>query len=83
MNVIPPVNSPRSFEMKDMGKARFVLGVEIFRNCSKKLIGLIQEAYINKILEHFRIRYSKSVDTLVEKGLTLSLDQCPKIDQEK
>jgi len=26
---------------------------------------------------------SKPVDTPVEKGLTLSLDQCPKTDQEK
>jgi len=27
------------FEMKNMGEARYVLGVEIFRNCSKKLLG--------------------------------------------
>ena len=42
-----------------------------------------QEAYINKILECFRMHYSKPVDTPVEKGLTLSLDQCPKTDKEK
>jgi len=35
--------------MKDMGEARYVLGVEIIRNRSKKLFGLSQEAYINKI----------------------------------
>jgi len=29
------------------------------------------------------MHYSKPVDTPVERGLTLSLDQCPKIDQEK
>ena len=29
------------------------------------------------------MHYSKPVDTPVEKGLTLSLDQCPKIDKEK
>jgi len=29
------------------------------------------------------MHHSKPVDTLVEKGLTLSLDQCPKTDQEK
>ena len=39
------------FEMKDMGEARYVLGVEITQNRSKKLLGLSQEAYINKILE--------------------------------
>jgi len=39
--------------MKDMGEARYVLGVEITRNRFKKLLGLSQEAYINKILERF------------------------------
>ena len=29
------------------------------------------------------MHYSKPVDTPVEKGLTLSLDQCPKTDKEK
>ena len=29
------------------------------------------------------MHYSKPVDTLVEMGLTLSLDQCPKTDKEK
>ena len=45
------------FEMKGMGEARHVLGVEIFRNHSKKLLGLSQEAYINKILKQFRMLY--------------------------
>jgi len=37
--------------MKDMGEARYVLGVEIIMNHSKKLLSLSQEAYINKVLE--------------------------------
>ena len=41
------------FEMKDMGEARYVLGVEISRNRSKKLPGVSQGVYINKILERF------------------------------
>ena len=28
------------------------------------------------------MHYSKPVDTLIEKGLTLSLNQCPKTDKE-
>ena len=71
------------FEMKDMGEARYVLGVEIVRNRPKKLLGMCQEAYIKRVLERFRMNHSKPVDTPVEKGLTLSLDQCPKTDQEK
>jgi len=71
------------FKMKDMGEARYILGVEITRNRYKKLFGLSQEAYFNKILERFQMHYSKPMDTLVEKGLTLNLDQCPIIDEEK
>ena len=36
------------FEMKDMGEARYVLGVKIIRNHPKKLLSMSQEAYIKK-----------------------------------
>ena len=39
------------FEMKDMGEANYVLGVKIFRDHSKTLLGLSQETYIKMILE--------------------------------
>ena len=54
------------FEMNDMGEARYVLGVEIIRNRPKKLLGISQEAYIKKVLERFRMRYSKTLDTPAE-----------------
>jgi len=44
---------------------------------------MCQEAYIKRILERFLMHYSKPGDTRVEQGLILTLDQCPKIDQEK
>ena len=69
--------------MKDMGEAYFVLGIEIVRDRSKKLFGLSQETYIKKILERFRMENSKPIDTPVEKGSALCLDQCPKTDEEK
>jgi len=62
-----------------MDEARYVLCIEITQNRSKKL----EEVYINKILECFRMYYSKPLDTPVKKGLTVSLDQCRKIDKEK
>jgi len=69
--------------MKDIGEVRYVLGVKIIRNRPKRLLGMSHEAYVKKVLERFRMYYSKPVDTSIEKGLTLSLDQCPKIDKEK
>jgi len=55
------------FEMKDMGEARYVLGMEIIRNCPKKLLGISQEVYIKKVLQRLRMHYSKPVDTPVEE----------------
>jgi len=69
--------------MNDMSEARYVLGVEIFRNRSKKLLGMCQEAYIKRVFERFRMHYSKPVDIPAKKCLALSLDQCPKTDQEE
>jgi len=40
-----------NFEMKDMGKAYYVIGIEMFRDISQGLLGLSQKAYINKVLE--------------------------------
>jgi hypothetical protein len=72
-----------TFEMKDMGEANFVLGVKITRNRSKKFLSLSQGTYIKKILERFHMHNSKPIDTPMEKGCTLSLDQCSKNDEEK
>ena len=38
-----------NFEMKDMGEASYVLGIRIFRDYSKQLLGLSQETYIEKM----------------------------------
>ena len=53
------------FEMKDMGEARYVLGVEIVKNRPKKLLGMCQEAYIKRVLECFQMHRSKPVNTPV------------------
>ena len=40
-----------TFEMKNMGKASYILVVKIQRNRSKRLVSLSQEHYIQKLLE--------------------------------
>jgi len=55
-----------TFEMKDMGEARYVLGMETVRNPPKKILGMCQEAYIKRVLERFRMHHSKPGDTLVD-----------------
>ena len=69
--------------MKDTGEAHFMLRNNFVRDRSKKLLGLSQDTYIKKIIERFRMENSKPIDTSVEKGSALCLDQCPKTDEEK
>ena len=38
----------KNFEMKDMGKATYVKGIEIFRDRSCRLLGFSQKVYIEK-----------------------------------
>ncbi|KAI4380254.1 hypothetical protein MLD38_006467 [Melastoma candidum] len=42
-----------SFDMKDLGEAAYVLGIEICRNRSRNVLGLSQRSYIDKVLERF------------------------------
>ena len=69
--------------MKDMGEVDYILGVKILRDCSKKLLGLSQQTYIKKVLEHFQMHNCKPIDTLIAKNESLSLDMCPKTQDEK
>nr|GEX04222.1 retrovirus-related Pol polyprotein from transposon TNT 1-94 [Tanacetum cinerariifolium] len=47
------------FVMKDLGEAAYILGIKIYRDRSRRLIGLCQSAYIEKILKRFHMENSK------------------------
>ena len=73
----------KNFDMKDLGEASFVLGIEIHRNRSRGLLGLSQRAYVDRILERFNMQQCKPGIAPVCKGDKLSLSQCPHSDIEK
>ena len=73
----------KNFEMKDMGEANYVIGIEIFRDRSQGLLGLSQKAYINKILERFKMEKCSASTVPIQKGDKFSLNQCPKNELEK
>ncbi|KAJ9568535.1 hypothetical protein OSB04_004501 [Centaurea solstitialis] len=63
-NDVPTLQSVKSwlskcFQMKDLGEAAYILGIKIYKNRSKRLIGLSQSTYIDKILKKFRMDESK------------------------
>jgi hypothetical protein len=67
----------KSFSMKDLGESTYILGINIYRDRSKRLIGLSQDAYIDKILNWFNMRDSKKGFLPMSHGITLSKKQCP------
>ena len=62
-----------NFEMKDMGEASYVIGIEIFRDRSQGILGLSQKAYINKVLERFKMESCTLSPVPIQKGDNFSL----------
>jgi hypothetical protein len=62
----------KSFSMKDLGEAAYILGIKIYRDRSNRLIGLSQDAYIDKILNRFNMQDSKKGFVPMMHVITLS-----------
>jgi hypothetical protein len=71
------------FDMKDLDETSYVLCLKIHRDQNNGILGLSQQAYINKILKRYGIEKYKLGNTPVVKGDKFSLYQCPKIELEK
>nr|GFC73944.1 retrotransposon protein, putative, Ty1-copia subclass [Tanacetum cinerariifolium] len=61
--------------MKDLGEAAYILGIKIYRDRSRRLIGLCQSAYIEKILKRFCLENSKRGSIPMQEKLKLSKSQ--------
>jgi hypothetical protein len=62
----------KSFLMKDLGEVAYILGIKIYRDRSKMLIVLSEDAYIDKILNRFNMQDSKKGFLPMSHGITLS-----------
>jgi hypothetical protein len=49
----------KSFSVKDLGEAMYILDIKIYRDRPKSQIGLNQDAYIDKILNRINMQNSK------------------------
>lgn len=67
--------------MKDLGKAHFVLGVEIARDRNRKLLGLSPKGYFERIL-HINMESCNGCQVPVNKRHPLSKKQSPQADLE-
>ena len=65
------------FDMKDLGDASVVLGIQIHRDRSRGILGWSQRGYIEKFLKRFNMHSCSSCAAPVKKGDKLSKIQCP------
>ncbi|GKC61546.1 hypothetical protein Tco_1167514 [Tanacetum coccineum] len=61
--------------IQDLGKATYILRIKIYRDRLKRLIGLCQSAYIEKILKRFYMENSKFGTIPMQEKLKLSKSQ--------
>ena len=71
------------FQMKDLGEASYILGIQIIRDRKNKLLELSQASYIDKVLARFSMQDSKKGLLPTQHGIILSKEQCPKTPQEE
>ena len=87
-NDIPTLQSVKAwlgsfFSMKDLGEATYVLGIRIYRDRSRKLLGLSQSTYIDKVLRRFSMQESKKGFLPMSHGICLSKAQSPSTHEER
>jgi len=61
------------FEMKDLGNAKRILGMDIMRDRNKGELFLSQQGYLRKVVERFRMKDSKVVGTPLGHHTKLSI----------
>nr|GEY80438.1 hypothetical protein [Tanacetum cinerariifolium] len=66
----------KEFDMKELGDAKKILGIEIVRDQSRKILRVSQSGYVSKILNSFRIDNGKSVKMPLSGHFKLSLKDC-------
>ncbi|KAD4888008.1 hypothetical protein E3N88_20081 [Mikania micrantha] len=86
-NNIPMINEVKHclgtcFAMKDLGEAAYILGIKIHRDRSKRLLGLSQSTYIDKMMTRFNMENSKKGTIPMTKGTVLNKSQSPSTDIE-
>ncbi|KAL0282273.1 UNVERIFIED_CONTAM: Copia protein [Sesamum radiatum] len=63
-------------------EASYIFGIKIYRDRSRRMLGLTQSSYIEKVLKRFKMKHSKRGFLPVRHGIKLSKKQSPKTDEE-
>ena len=69
--------------MKNLDEVSYILGIKIYRDRSKKMLGLSQSWYIDLILKRFNMEARKRSYLPASHGIRLSKRICPKTPEER
>nr|GEY46727.1 putative zinc finger, CCHC-type [Tanacetum cinerariifolium] len=72
----------RNFDIKDLGEASYVIGIELHRDQANGRLGLSQKAYIERILNRFNMQHCSPTIALIINGDVFGSHQCPKTEVE-
>src|ERR1041384_994474 len=72
-----------SFSMKDLSEAAYILGIKIYRDRSRRLIGLSQSTYIDKVLKRFNMHEAKKGFLPASHGIHLRKTRGPSTPDEQ
>ena len=69
--------------MKNLGETSYILRIKIYRDRSKRMLGLSQSRYIDLILKRFNMEESKKGYLSMSQGIHLSKRMSPKTLEER
>ncbi|KAL0293717.1 UNVERIFIED_CONTAM: Retrovirus-related Pol polyprotein from transposon TNT 1-94 [Sesamum calycinum] len=70
------------FSIKDLGEASYILAIKIFTDRYKRILGMTQNSYVEKVLKRFKMEHSKRGFLPMRHAVKLSKKQSPKTDAE-
>ena len=73
----------KSFDMKNLGPAKKILGMKILRDRKARKLWLSQQQYVGRVLERFNMKGVKPVSTPLANHFKLSRVSCPTSQDEK
>lgn len=73
----------KQFHMKDIGEAKFVLGMQIIRDRKAGTISINQSQYIRQIIERFGMVDCNAVKTPTDLNQKLTKEMCPKDEESR
>lgn len=71
------------FDMKDLGKVKKILGMDIYRDRNYGKLFLFQKTYLEKILCRFNMHQAKEVTTSIGQHFKLFSSQAPVNENDK